>query len=135
MQCQIVYLGVKIDTSISWQYYVNDLSIKLERANAFLFKMQKHVRFKTLRSVLLFLIPIYPLLSLSGLRIVTIQQILILQKRCELIIFDQGIPAPFQNFKIKLAWKIFCLSADLSIIYHYRNLGQHSILARKGTFL
>ena len=51
----------------------------------------------------------------------TIQQILILQKRlCELIISNQGIPAPFQNFNIKLAWKIFCLSANLSIIYHYQ---------------
>ena len=34
----VKYLGVKIDTNLSWQYHVNDLSIKLNRANALLFK-------------------------------------------------------------------------------------------------
>ena len=33
------YLGVKIDTNLSWQYHVNDLSIKLNRNNALLLKM------------------------------------------------------------------------------------------------
>ena len=46
-----VYLGVKIDTNLRWQYHVNDLSIKLNRANAFLFKMRKYLSFKTLRSI------------------------------------------------------------------------------------
>ena len=32
------YLGVKIDTSLSQQYHINDLSIKLNRANALHFK-------------------------------------------------------------------------------------------------
>ena len=36
----VKYLGVKIDTYLSQQYYVNDLSIKLNRANALLFKMR-----------------------------------------------------------------------------------------------
>ena len=39
----VKYLGVKIDTSLSWQYHVNDLSVKLNRANALLFKMRKYV--------------------------------------------------------------------------------------------
>ena len=30
----VKYLGVKIDTHLSCQYHVNDLSIKLNRANA-----------------------------------------------------------------------------------------------------
>ena len=34
----VEYLGVKIDTNLSWQY-VNDLSIKLNRANAVLLKL------------------------------------------------------------------------------------------------
>ena len=34
----VEYLGVKIDTNLSWQYYINGLSIKLNRANALLFK-------------------------------------------------------------------------------------------------
>ena len=36
----VKYLGVKIDRTLSWQYHVNDLSIKLNRANALLFKMK-----------------------------------------------------------------------------------------------
>ena len=39
----IKHLGVKIDANLSWQYYVNDLSIKLNRANALLFKIRKYV--------------------------------------------------------------------------------------------
>ena len=37
------YLGVEIDTNFSWQYPVNDVSIKLNRSNALLFKMGKYV--------------------------------------------------------------------------------------------
>ena len=47
----VKYLGVKIDTNLSWQYHVNDLSIKLNRANALLFKMRKDVSLKVLRSI------------------------------------------------------------------------------------
>ena len=36
----VKYLGVKIDTNLNWEHYVNDLSIKLNRANALLFKMR-----------------------------------------------------------------------------------------------
>ena len=42
----VKYLGVKIDTNLSWQYHVNDLSIKLNRA-----KMRKYVSPKILRSI------------------------------------------------------------------------------------
>ena len=45
------YLGVKIDTTLSWQYHVNDLSIKLNRANAILFKMRKYASLKILKSI------------------------------------------------------------------------------------
>ena len=34
---------MKIDTNLSWQYNVNDLSIKPNRTNAPLFKMRKYV--------------------------------------------------------------------------------------------
>ena len=30
----VKYLGLKIDTNLSWQYHVNDLSVKLNRVNA-----------------------------------------------------------------------------------------------------
>ena len=39
----VKYLGVKIDTDLSWQYHVKDISIKLNRANALLFKMRKYI--------------------------------------------------------------------------------------------
>ena len=37
----VKYLDVKIDANLTWQHYVNDLSIKLIRTNALLFKMRK----------------------------------------------------------------------------------------------
>ena len=41
------YLGVNIDTNLSWEYNVNDLSIKLNRgSNTLLFKMKKYVSLK-----------------------------------------------------------------------------------------
>ena len=42
----VKYLRVKIDTNLSWQYHVNNLSIKLNRTNALLFKMRKYVGLK-----------------------------------------------------------------------------------------
>ena len=47
----VKYLAVKIDTNLSWQYHIDDLSIKLNRGNVFLFKMRKYVSFKILRFI------------------------------------------------------------------------------------
>ena len=44
-------LGIKIDTDLSCQYHINDLSIKLNRANALLFNMRKYASLKILRSI------------------------------------------------------------------------------------
>ena len=67
----VKYLGVKIDTNLTWQYNVNDLSTKLNRANALLFKIRKYISFKVLTSsILLFLMPTYPTAVLFGLRII-----------------------------------------------------------------
>ena len=44
-------LDVKIDANVSCQYHVNDIYIKMNRANALLFKMRKCVTFRTLRSI------------------------------------------------------------------------------------
>ena len=91
----VKYLDVKIDRALSWQYHVNDLSIKLNRANVLLFKMRKYV--KILKSIYFAIFDSY----LSYCCLVwaqnhsTIQRILILQKRqLELLIFNQGIPIP-----------------------------------------
>ena len=55
----VKYLGVKVDANLSWQYRVNDLSIKLNRANAFLFKIRKYVSLKILRSIYFAIIDSY----------------------------------------------------------------------------
>ena len=47
----VKYLDVKIDTNLSWQYHVNDISIKLNKVNALLFRMRKYVSCKILRSI------------------------------------------------------------------------------------
>ena len=49
----VKYLGVKTDINLSWQYHVNALSIKLNRANALLDKMRKYVNLKIFRSIYL----------------------------------------------------------------------------------
>ena len=79
----VKYLGVKIDTNHSWQYYVNDLSVKLNRASAVLFKMRKYVSCKISRSIYFTVFDSY--VSYCSLvwahNCSTIQRILILQKR------------------------------------------------------
>ena len=39
----VIQLGEKNDINLSWQYHVNELSIKVDIANALLFKMRKYV--------------------------------------------------------------------------------------------
>ena len=84
----VKYLGVKTDTNLSWQYHVNDLSVKLNRANALLFKMRKYVSCKVLRSIYFAIFDSY--LSYCCLvwaqNCSTIQRIVILQKKAIRII-------------------------------------------------
>ena len=69
----VKYLGVKINTNISWKYHVNDLPNKLNRANALLSRMRKYVSLKILRSIYFaILTPTYPTAVFSGLRIVAL---------------------------------------------------------------
>ena len=98
----VKFLGVKIDTNLSWQYHVNDLSIKLNRANALLFKMRKYVSYKILRSIYFAIFDsYYPTTVLSGLKIVAIfNELQFCKKRLlKLLIFHQeiSISAPYSN--------------------------------------
>ena len=91
----VKYLGVKFDTNLNWEYNVNDLSIKLIRANALLFEIGKYVSVKILRSIYFAIFGSY--LSYCCLvwhqNCSTIQQIVILQKQLlDLLILNQGIP-------------------------------------------
>ena len=84
----VQYLGVKIDTNLSWQYHVNDLSIKLNRATALLFKMRKLVSLKILKSIYFAIFDSYSsYCCLAGAQNrSTIQRILILQIKAVRII-------------------------------------------------
>ena len=99
---------MKIDTNFSCQYHVNDLSIKLNRANALLFKMRKYVSLKILRSIYSAVFDCY----LSYCCLVwaqncgTIQRIMILQKIAVRIVNFQ--PRNFHtsaSFKQNFIWK------------------------------
>ena len=98
----VKYLGVKIDANLTWQHHVNDLSIRLNRANALYFKMTKYVSLKISRSIYFAIFDSY--LSYRCLVWVqnfgTTQRILILQKKAVRIInSNQGIsiPVPYSS--------------------------------------
>ena len=126
-------LGVTIATNLTWQHHVNDLSIKLNRGNALLFKMRKYVGRKIIRSIYFATFDSY--LSYCCLvwaqNFSTIQGVVILQKKSFRIInvqprnFHTG-PLFKQNsvlkFKDKIYLKIFYLLANLQIFYHHQFL-------------
>ena len=96
----VEYLGMKMDTNHSWQYHFNDLFIKLDRANALLFKMIKSASLKILRTMYFTIFQFFLCYSLVRAQIFsTIQQIVILQKRLLELIFKQGMPrtVPYSN--------------------------------------
>ena len=68
------YLGVKNDANFSFQYHVNDLSIKLNRANALVTMLVvTYVSRNILRSIYFaILTPTYPTAVLFGLRIMAL---------------------------------------------------------------
>ena len=47
----VKYLGVKIDENLNWHHHINELTAKLNRANALLFKIRNYVNQKVLRSI------------------------------------------------------------------------------------
>ena len=124
----IKYLGVKIDANLSWQYYVNDLSIKLNRTNTLLFKMRKYLSLQILRSIYFAIFESY--LSYHCLvwaqNCSNIQRIIILQKKVIRIINFQPrnfhtSPLFKQNSILKFQDKI-CLENILFISKSLNNL-------------
>ena len=85
----VKYLGVKIDTNLSWQYHVNDFFIKLNRATALLFKMRKYINLKILRFIIYFAIfdsYLFYCCLIWSQNCSTIQSIIILQRKAIRII-------------------------------------------------
>ena len=112
----VKYLGVKIDTNLSWQYHVNDLSIKLNRANALLFKIRKYVSLKILRSIYFAIFDscLSYFCFVRAQNCSTIQRIVILQKKEKAVRIINFQPRNFhtsplfkQNFILKFQDKIF----------------------------
>ena len=124
----VKYLGVKIDANLTWQHHVNDLSIKLNRANALLFKMRKYVSLKILRPTYFAIFDSY--LSYCSLvwaqNFSTIQRIVILQKKVVRITNFQPrnfhtSPLFKRNFILKSQDKI-CLENILFVTKSLNNL-------------
>ena len=93
---------MKIDTNLGRQYHANDLSMKLNRANALLFKLKKYVSLKLLRSIYFAVFEFYLSYSclfwdenLSLLNEIYFYKKLLLQ----LLFFKQeiSIPVPYSN--------------------------------------
>ena len=47
----VKYLGVRIDKFLHWHDQVNNIAVKLNRANALLFKIRNYVNMKTLSNI------------------------------------------------------------------------------------
>ena len=47
----VKYLGIKIDENLTWIDHINDIAIKLNRANAMLFKVREFENTKILKSI------------------------------------------------------------------------------------
>ena len=47
----VKYLGIKIDQYLNWQYHINNTAIKLNKANAMLYKVKQFVNQRTLISI------------------------------------------------------------------------------------
>ena len=124
----VKYLGLKIDANLIWEHHVHDLSIKLNRANALLFKMRKYVSPKILRSIYFAIFDSH--LSYCCLvwaqNFSSIKRILILQKKAVRIINFQPrnshtSPLFKQNFILKFQDKI-CLENILFVSKSFNNL-------------
>ena len=108
------YLGVKTERNLSWQNHVNDVSFKLNRANALLYKMRKYVSLEILGSTYraIFVSYLTYCCLVQDQNCSTIQRLVILQERAVRIInFQQMNSYTSLLFKtisiLKFQYKIF----------------------------
>ena len=53
------YLGIKIDQSLNWKDHINDIAVKLNRANAPLFKIRNFANITISKTIYLAIFDLY----------------------------------------------------------------------------
>ena len=79
----VKYLGVRIDKKLNWKAHINDIALKIIRANVMLYKVRNFVGAGILKSVYhsLFESHIHYACTIWGQSVHTINQLFILQKK------------------------------------------------------
>ena len=101
----VKYLGNETDANFSCHYHVNDIFIKLNRANALFSKTRKYLSLEILRSICFAIFYSYLSCCCSfwAQNCSTIPQIVILQKKkkrlLELLVFYEGALTPVSYSK------------------------------------
>ena len=107
------YLGIRIDNKLNWKAHINDIALKLIRANAMLYKVRDFVDAGILKSIYhaLFESHIHYACIIWGQNVCTINRLFILQKKAlRLIHFNErdahSAPLLFKSKIVKLRDKI-----------------------------
>ena len=79
----VKYFGIRIDNKLNWKTHINDIALKLIRANAMLYKVRDFVDAGILKSIYyaLFASHIYYACIIWGQNVCTINRLFILQKK------------------------------------------------------
>ena len=109
----VKYLGIRIDNKLNWKAHINDIALKLIRANAMLYKVRDFVDAGILKSIYhaLFESHIHYACIIWGQNVCTINRLFILQKKAlRLIHFKERnahtVPLFFRSKIMKLPDKI-----------------------------
>ena len=109
----VKYLGIRIDKKLNWKAHINDIALKLIRANAMLYKVRDFVDAGILKSIYhaIFESHIHYACIIWGQNVCTINRLFILQKKAlRLIHFKERnahtAPLFFRSKIVKLPDKI-----------------------------
>ena len=107
----VKHLGIRIDNKLYWKAHINDIPLKLIKANTMLYKVRDFVDAGILKSIYhaLFESHIYYACIIWGQNVCTINRLFILQKKAlRLIHFEESTPALlfFKSKIVKLSDKI-----------------------------
>ena len=109
----VKYLGIRIDNKLNWKAHINDIALKLIRANAMLYKVRDFVDAGILKSIYhaLFESHIHYACIIWGQNVCTINRLFILQKKAlRLIHFNErdahSAPLLFKSKIVKRRDKI-----------------------------